>query len=993
MEKPFKTEIELSNEEEVRGKLILPYIRELGLNIEDFQLEKSFKIKLGKSTHDKKDYSPTGRADILCKSGDKNLFIFELKADFVKITDEDISQGVSYARLLDQIAPFVIITNGKETITVDTLTKKRIKFADIKSSSFVKNGLTVSIENDISLRYEALKYFIGYSNENLKVFSDLQNRRELSPIIGESGDFSKKYTSELFIERKALKDKFKEFKNSNKKTFLILGESGVGKTNSLCKLVEEISKENLALFYRGSFLSKNIFEVIKNDFNWFFSSSCNEIGIFRNLDKLVEKTGKKVYIFIDAIDEIPGNKRALDLEEICKVLENFNNIKLCVSCKLNSWNEFKQIKGVETVLSKQTFQSVYTLEKFNSEEIEEVIFKYSKVFKLKGSFSNELKEYCKLGFHLKMIGELFFNQDLPEHINNIEITKEYIKLKALISGIEKNELIKVFSIVGKCVCNNNTKYLNKVSEKEITAVIGKDINPNFYIYNLLNREEDDYGRVYISFYYTKIADIIIALYSYELDNLVGSDLEKEIKYLKLSKTGISALLWFEKYASEDQLEVFIKIKKDEALKLVNKYEKIINCYFPKIKEKFEPFTTGEIGISIDDNKSPFIHGYGFYKKSEREDKVIIKSFSNFFNNDWSKEKVKTAHYRNIKNLLKFREQDIQFNIVEMIYSQLEEIIKNGKLNEDKNINFSLEKLLNLVCFYGKEIGFSSNESLDYKEILPLDLETLEYKVKLNNAEEYYKHEQLKELIRKEVIKYQNNTLVYNQSIFNFEDIKLKAKEGVQNNVEIKIVKDLNKLVLDEIYFLKNKNIFDIKEGVLPLKDIKNEKAIQYLLKNDLSITNRSNITYASFSRVKSEEYFRTLFYKFFEEYRILVENNFKFLKESLELFTDYPFKIIFRINKLEDELGYSYSLYRSKEFNITIQSDITKEYGELNSNYVMQEGFLNEYYFSYDSLKIDEKINSSRANDYCIIRNLVYERLLNDIKDIKDEVKEKISEI
>jgi len=50
------------NEEEIRGKLLLPFLNDLGFNVSEISLERSFTIRLGKLRQMIK-----GRADILCK--------------------------------------------------------------------------------------------------------------------------------------------------------------------------------------------------------------------------------------------------------------------------------------------------------------------------------------------------------------------------------------------------------------------------------------------------------------------------------------------------------------------------------------------------------------------------------------------------------------------------------------------------------------------------------------------------------------------------------------------------------------------------------------------------------------------------------------------------------------------------------------------------------------------------------------------------------------
>ena len=124
------------NEEEIRGKLLLPFLNDLGFDPSEISLETAFTIRLGKSKR------ITGRSDILCKRNGKNLFVIELKNDSITITENDIDQGISYARaLLDNIAPFTIITNGKKTKVFDSISKVELTGKRIsEESSYWKNG-------------------------------------------------------------------------------------------------------------------------------------------------------------------------------------------------------------------------------------------------------------------------------------------------------------------------------------------------------------------------------------------------------------------------------------------------------------------------------------------------------------------------------------------------------------------------------------------------------------------------------------------------------------------------------------------------------------------------------------------------------------------------------------------------------------------------------------------------------------------------------------
>lgn len=1000
MTKQIGVELDLANEEEVRNKIMGPYLKALGLSIKDVECEKTLKLKLGKTTHNKQ--SANVRLDILCKKGNKNLFVFELKRDSKKIDQEDIDQGISYARLLHPIAPFMIVSNGMDTQVFDTITKEKLNDKKIEKSEFVKKNFEITIQNDISLRYEALKYFIGYSSKNLKIFCDLQNEKELSSLLGNKEKLNAKYIPDLFIERNYLTQKFEEFKNTNVNTFLILGNSGVGKTNSMCNFVKTTSNNNLVLFYRGSFLSKPLFKKIREDFDLFFSSSLTEVEVFRNLNNLAGEKGQKVYIFIDAIDEIPLRNRALNINEICDVVEKFENIKLCITCKTYSLDEFIEIHGEETSLCRQTRGNKFYLEIFNDNELSDVILKYKKIFNLSGIFSEELKEYCRLGFNLKIIGELFNNNSVPKCIDVDKITKKYIESKAKITNIKKRNLIKVFSKIAELMCNEVNENIGKVKESKLIEAIGEDISEHFFTYNLLEREEDENGRTYISFYYTKLSDFVIALYLYELDKLSGEEFESAINKLKSSSHGISSLLWFKEYTTVDQQQIFIKIKKQEGLKFLNKYEKILNKHFSRIKEKFDPFTTNEIGIAIDNMNSPLIHTYGFYKKLEGKNKIIVMNIHD--HDKWFEQGIYTIHFLNwsqsiqYKNkLFKFDNKEVNLSVEKNIYKQLKNIIKNQDLNEEENVNLSKEKLINLIYFYGKPIGYNhkiNNPLLDYKIILPLDLNKLEYKVKYNIFQEYYTKQQLDEYTKIKISEGIFNFQI-SEEIFDNENIDLKTKEALNN--KDKIPSNFNSksvLILNEINVLKKKGVQIIDKGIFPFADITAEDALKNSTNNGLSLMSY-NIRYNYFSREKNQEYFYNLFHFYFKEYLSLIENNFYFLKDHFDFYRNSPYRVQFKMGKTRNDLIYSYSIYKSKKEKILIESDFKEKHSDFylkDQNYIFAKRGIPLNFYSSDKSKINKNINTKKADRYCIIRGLVYKQLSKDFDDIKKIFENKILE-
>src|SRR6218665_520216 len=259
----------LINEEEIRGKLILPFLKDLGFDDSEISLERSFSIRLGKT-----EKTIRGRSDILCRRNGKNLFIIELKKDSITITEEDIAQGISYARLLcDNIAPFTIISNGQTTKIFDTISRVELTGTRIaEQSAFWRNDCTLSASEDLNIRYLALKNFISFSDENLKQFCLDQVKGRMGTIIGAYNDPSVKYSNELHRKRVKLQDEFMNFVKTDKSVFGVSGPAGVGKTSTMCALALQYTESHFVFFYNGSLMRTSPLELISQDLNGVFSN-------------------------------------------------------------------------------------------------------------------------------------------------------------------------------------------------------------------------------------------------------------------------------------------------------------------------------------------------------------------------------------------------------------------------------------------------------------------------------------------------------------------------------------------------------------------------------------------------------------------------------------------------------------------------------------------------------------------------------------------------
>lgn len=97
------------------------------LGVANIKHQVEFTIRLGHAkitAKGRESWIKRGRADIFLTLDGKPLAIMELKKPGILLAANDGEQGLSYARLLPVMAPFVIVTNGDETQIIETFTGK-----------------------------------------------------------------------------------------------------------------------------------------------------------------------------------------------------------------------------------------------------------------------------------------------------------------------------------------------------------------------------------------------------------------------------------------------------------------------------------------------------------------------------------------------------------------------------------------------------------------------------------------------------------------------------------------------------------------------------------------------------------------------------------------------------------------------------------------------------------------------------------------------------
>jgi hypothetical protein len=297
---------------------------------------------------------------------------------------------------LTKIAPFAIVTNGSETEIFDVINNKRLTDDDLKGSNYVVNGYKVALKPE--LKYQALKSFIGLSSDNLRSFCQKQITSNMEGVVANGQMDKGKFIPQVFVQRLGITDRFNDFLMTGKKVFGIIGESGYGKTNALCDLAIEYSKQNPVLFFNGSQIAGDLLDEILYEFSWDFGSQLSGIEIVQRMTETLVQFDKDLIIFIDAIDEFPNSDSKLFLNNFVKHCPT--RVKLCITCKESVWSDFLSQAGIRSPISCQLFtlkqndNFSFSVNLFSKTELDTAVKKYQQFFNLP-SVEGSTKAICR----------------------------------------------------------------------------------------------------------------------------------------------------------------------------------------------------------------------------------------------------------------------------------------------------------------------------------------------------------------------------------------------------------------------------------------------------------------------------------------------------------------------------------------------------------------------------------------------------------------------
>ncbi|MEZ9145997.1 hypothetical protein CWN94_09330 [Vibrio splendidus] len=291
---------EAQYEAQVRGAIThaFPWLPSEGVTHQD-----CFSFKFGHSNitvNGKHQKNARARLDILIRYKNTPLAIFELKRPNVKITNDDIEQGLSYARVHHPRPPLVVVSNSKDVRILETETGKPwcpTEKSETAVFSLLKQGSKLA-KDDLK---NAVSTLLGTSPQVWSQVVKQITRQNIDELSGDLEDALRPFVNQLLIPRELTSEALNKLDNGERLT-IIEGEPLSGKSNVLREIVEVGTKRlNYGFLYINADTDISLFstlsDALTNSLDWYISPDDARNWIM----KLSKATDKKLVLVIDSV--------------------------------------------------------------------------------------------------------------------------------------------------------------------------------------------------------------------------------------------------------------------------------------------------------------------------------------------------------------------------------------------------------------------------------------------------------------------------------------------------------------------------------------------------------------------------------------------------------------------------------------------------------------------------------------------------------------------
>lgn len=272
-----------------------------------------------------------------------------------------------------------------------------------------------------------------------------------------------KYRKDLYVQREHVRQKLEAFlADPEKRGFVLVGKSGVGKSNFLLAFGEELeqSRGNVCvLMYDAANLrissASTITEIISQDFSDRVHLSGKQVQqIWQEIDKIEGMRERQVILCVDAINENAEPTELLrQLNDL--VQSPWSWLKVVFTSRPETWQGIKRgVKLAEKFYYQEqengllgeeleAFSYSEQMEPFSRLELPNVYARYQSKFQLQTpyeSLSNEIREALRDPLNLWLLARTYQGQGMPDKVKTSELIQHYVSTLHVRTPLQREDI-------------------------------------------------------------------------------------------------------------------------------------------------------------------------------------------------------------------------------------------------------------------------------------------------------------------------------------------------------------------------------------------------------------------------------------------------------------------------------------------------------------------------------------------------------------------------
>lgn len=269
-----------------------------------------------------------------------------------------------------------------------------------------------------------------------------------------------KYNPNLHLRRDEIWRAFDDFLASEKRCFVLIGKSGVGKSSFLLNLGEELCRARddvSVLMYDGGQLQNDptITDTINNDFSDRLVLSGRRVEhIWREIAKIYQIDNRIMLLFVDAINESSqARDLLLQLDEL--VRSPWPWLKIVLSSRPETWQEIRHgARLAEAMYYRDTkfsspgddlapFSHSREMRTFSNRELPRVYANYQREFGLKTNYEDlphETRDMLRDPLNLWLVAKTYEGGGISTDLRASELVEHYIAALLRSERLERKDL-------------------------------------------------------------------------------------------------------------------------------------------------------------------------------------------------------------------------------------------------------------------------------------------------------------------------------------------------------------------------------------------------------------------------------------------------------------------------------------------------------------------------------------------------------------------------